>query len=107
MNEEQIKGTEQSANSGTSACACSQLGKLHKWWLRKFKKSTGLLVDYGYARTPYATALIGLMNRGLIKFVAGFDGCGFVELTQAGIEAKNSVANAQNEAREDRAGKDA
>ena len=75
------------------AATCSPLGKLHKWWLREFRQHTKMMIDYGYAGTPYGKAVIGLMNRGLIKFVAGFEGAGVVELTTEGIEAKESLAN--------------
>ena len=50
-----------------------------------------MMIDYGYAGTPYGKAVIGLMNRGLIRFVAGFEGAGLVELTPAGIKAKESL----------------
>lgn len=66
------------------------LGRLHRWWLREFGGNTKLMVGDGYAGTPYARALIGLMNRGLVKFVAGFEGAGLVELTAEGMEARDS-----------------
>ena len=69
------------------------LGKLHKWWLRQFGNSTGMMIDYGYGGTPHGKAVIGLMDRGLIEFVAGFDGAGVVELTPEGIKAKESLEN--------------
>ena len=67
------------------------LGKLHKWWLREFRQHTELRIDYGYAGTPYGKAVIGLMDRGLIKFVAGFEEYGVVELTPEGVMAKESL----------------
>ena len=87
--------TNNGAGIGSSPSACSPLGKLHKWWLREFGHHTKLMVDYSYAGTPYAKALIGLMNRRLIKFVVGFEGAGLVELTPEGIAAKESLANSK------------
>ncbi len=69
----------------------SPLGKLHKWWLLEFQSHTEMMIDYNYAGTPHAKAVIGLMNRGLIKFVAGFEGAGVVELTPEGVKAKESL----------------
>ena len=89
----------QKAKGDCSPASCPPLGKLHKWWLRQFRHHTKMMIDYGYAGTPYGKAVIGLMNRGLIKFVAGFESAGLVELTPEGIKAKKSLANAENEAR--------
>ena len=80
----------------SSAATCSPLGKIHKWWLREFRQHTKLMVDYGYAGTPYGKALIGLMNRGLIKFVMGFEGAGLIGGTSGTGLINNGLINAND-----------
>ena len=85
------------ASGCTGPSDCSALGKLHKWWLREFGPHTKLMVGYGYAGTPYGKAIIGLMNRGLVEFDAGFGDMGLIRLTPEGIRIKSEWSNAKAE----------
>lgn len=42
------------------------LGRMHQWWLKRFKLNGKCAVGYGYEGTPYGQALLGLIKRGII-----------------------------------------
>lgn len=60
------------------------LGKIHLWWLKQFagsydraladKTHGGGVCVSGYEGTAHGRALIGLLDRGLIEYVCGFEG---------------------------------
>lgn len=71
------------------------LGKIHLWWLKQFSESYdraltdkahggGVCVS-GYEGTAYGRALIGLLDRGLIEYVCGFEsGMDLLKITDKG-----------------------
>jgi len=72
------------------------LGRWHKWWLRQFKtahdqkginRHGGGIFVTGWERTVQGRALVGLLNRGLVAYGAGFEGGGaLLTITEEGLK---------------------
>lgn len=75
------------------------LGRWHKWWLKQFKaayerkgidRHTGGMFVVGWEGTVQGRALVGLINRGLVQYGAGFEGGGAsLTITEKGLENAN------------------